>query len=110
LELKALWNATEHYCGWYQLGADALAAKINKGIELKKVGFAEVLSRYGGKYSRRVPDDSKEREIFLLKQAEMIATANAPEGADIKKIVRKSGGSPRTVYKLISKPQTAETL
>jgi DNA transposition AAA+ family ATPase len=38
LELKALWNATEHYCGWYQMGATAFKQKIERGIERHKVG------------------------------------------------------------------------
>ena len=42
LELKALWNATEMCCGWYMMGADGLAAKINRNVEGKKVGYAEI--------------------------------------------------------------------
>lgn len=37
LELKALWNATEHCCGWYMMGADGLKEKINRSIDCKKV-------------------------------------------------------------------------
>ena len=49
LELKALWNATEHCCGWYMMGADGLKEKINRSIDCKKVGYTEMLSRYGGR-------------------------------------------------------------
>lgn len=103
LELKALWNATEHFCGWYQVGADALRVKIERGVEHNKVGFAELKSRHGNKYSRSTPEDKVEREKFMLTQATMIAQANAPEGSDYRKIARKSGGSPRRVYTLITK-------
>lgn len=108
LELKALWNATEHYCGWYQIGADAFRAKIERGIENEKVGFAEIKSRQGSTYNRTTPEDAKERQQFLFSQALMVAKANAPEGMDYQKITRKSGGSLRKVYNLITKPQTIE--
>lgn len=98
LELKALWNATEHCCAWYMMGADGLKEKINRSIECKKVGYTEMLSRYGDKYSKVTPDDGKERERFLNEQARVVAKVNAPEGTDIAQIVRKSGGSLRRVY------------
>lgn len=98
LELKALWNATEHYCAWYMMGADGLKEKIDRLIECKKIGYSEIFSRYGDKYCKVTPDDSKERDKFLKKQASVVATVNASEGTDVAQIVRKSGGSLRSVY------------
>lgn len=103
LELKALWNATERCCGWYMMGADGLKEKINRSIDCKKVGYTEMLSRYGGKYSRVTPDDGREREMFLQKQAAAVAKVNAPEGTDIAGIVRKTQGGLRRVYTEIEK-------
>lgn len=103
LELKALWNATEMCCGWYMMGADGLRAKIMRNVEGQKVGYAELFSRYGGKYSRVTPEESQEREQFLLEQARVVAKVNAPEGADVAQIVRKSGGGLRRVYTEIEK-------
>ena len=103
LELKALWNATERCCGWYMMGADGLKEKINRSIDCKKVGYTEMLSRYGGKYSRVTPDDGRERDLFLKKQAAVVAKVNAPEGADISTIVRKTQGGLRRVYTEIEK-------
>lgn len=103
LELKALWNATERCCAWYMMGADGLKAKINRSIECKKVGYTEMLSRYGDRYSKVTPDDCKEREKFLKDQASVVARVNAPEGADIATLVRKSGGGLRRVYTEIEK-------
>ena len=80
------------------MGADGLKEKINRSIECKKVGYTEMLSRYGDKYSKVTPDDGKERERFLNEQARIVAKVNAPEGTDIAQIVRKSGGSLRRVY------------
>ena len=103
LELKALWNATERCCAWYMMGADGLKEKINRSIECKKVGYTEMLSRYGDRYSKVTPDDGKEREAFLMTQARIVAKANAPAGADIAQIVRKTRGGLRRVYTEIEK-------
>lgn len=103
LELKALWNATERCCAWYMMGADGLKEKINRSIECKKVGYTEMLSRYGDRYSKVTPDDSKERTKFLIEQARIVARLNAPDGIDAGEIARKSGGGLRRVYTEIEK-------
>ena len=107
LELKALWNATEHCCGWYMMGADGLKEKINRSIDCKKVGYTEMLSRYGGRFSKVTPDDGKEREKFLMKQVSIVAKVNAPADADIPAIVRKTQGGLRRVYTEIEKLKIA---
>ena len=106
LELKALWNATERCCAWYMMGADGLKEKINRSIECKKVGYTEMLSRYGDRYSKVTPDDGKQREKFLREQAHIVAKLNAPEGTDIKAIVLKTQGGLRRVYTEIEKLRT----
>lgn len=103
LELKALWNATERCCAWYMMGADGLKEKINRSIECRKVGYTEMLSRYGDRYCKVTPDDGREREAFLNTQARIVAKVNAPEGADIAQIVRKTRGGLRRVYTEIEK-------
>ena len=85
------------------MGADGLKEKINRSIECKKVGYTEMLSRYGDRYSKVTPDDGKERRQFLLEQARIVAKVNAPEGADAAAIARKSGGGLRRVYTEIEK-------
>ncbi|HIT81860.1 MAG TPA: ATP-binding protein [Candidatus Caccoplasma merdavium] len=103
LELKALWNATERCCAWYMMGADGLKEKINRAVQCKKVGYTEMLSRFGDRYSKVTPDDGKERGQFLNEQARVVAKVNAPEESDISAIVRKSGGGLRRVYTEIEK-------
>lgn len=103
LELKALWNATEHCCGWYMMGADGLKAKINRCIEYDKVGYAEIFSRFGNRYSRVTPENIKEREAWLMSEALMVAKANAPEYTDARKIARQAQGSLRRVYTEVQK-------
>lgn len=107
LELKALWNATEKCCAWYMMGADGLRAKINRNIEGEKVGYTEMLSRYGDRFSKVTPDDGKEREQFLLAQAKMVAKVNAPENADYCQIALKAHGGLRRVYTEIEKIKRA---
>lgn len=107
LELKALWNATERCCAWYMMGADGLRAKIGRNVEGKKVGYAEMLSRYGDRFCKVTPDDGKKRQAFLLDQARVVAEANAPEGADVQQIVLKTGGALRRVYTEIEKVKAA---
>ena len=109
LELKALWNATERCCAWYMMGADGLKEKINRSIECRKVGYTEMLSRYGDRYSKVTPDDGREREAFLRRQAQIVAKVNAPEGADIAALVRKTGGGLRRVYTEIEKLKRQES-
>ncbi len=107
LELKALWNATERSCAWYMMGADGLKEKINRAIEGKKVGYTEMLSRFGDTFSKVTPDDGKEREKFLKAQAAIVAKVNAPAGSDIMRIVNVSGGGLRRVYTEIEKMKRA---
>ena len=108
LELKALWNATERSCAWYMMGADGLKEKIKRSIECKKVGYTEMLSRYGDRYSKVTPDDGREREAFLKRQAQIVAKVNAPKDADIAEIVRKTNGGLRRVYTEIEKLKMAK--
>lgn len=108
LELKALWNATERCCGWYMMGADGLRAKIDRNVECLKVGYAEMLSRFGDTFSRVTPEDERERRKFLMAQAAIVAKVNAPSGADIGKIVRATGGGLRRVYTEIEKIKSTE--
>lgn len=103
LELKALWNATERCCAWYMMGAEGLQEKIDRAIQGKKVGYTEMFSRLGDQYSHVTPYDAREREKFLRAQAMIVAKVNAPEGADIRRIVNLSGGGLRRVYTEIEK-------
>ncbi len=108
LELKALWNATERCCAWYMMGADGLKEKIDRSIEHKKVGYTEMFSRFGDRYSKVTPDDGKDREKFLRDQAGAVARLNAPDGTDIATLVRKTNGGLRRVYTEIEKLKRAQ--
>ena len=95
--------ASERCCAWYMMGADGLKAKINRAIECQKVGYTEMLSRYGDRYCKIVPEGADDRRAFLNEQARIVAKVNAPEGTDIAAIVRKTQGGLRRVYTEIEK-------
>ncbi len=90
LEIKALWNATEGYCGYYMMGADGLKQKIARAIGNKKVGYTELFSRFGRKYIQCVPEVKDEREKFMQATAAMIIKANCTEGTDVNRILRSA--------------------
>jgi hypothetical protein len=98
LELKALWNATEHSVGWYMMGADGLKAKIDRNLNCKKVGYTELFSRFGSKYQKISPDGKEARDEFNREQVALIAKANGVENAYLQKVYASSGGSLRRIY------------
>ncbi|MDR2383533.1 MAG: ATP-binding protein [Prevotellaceae bacterium] len=102
LELKALWNATEYCCGWYMMGAECLKAKIEANKGMKRVGYAEIFSRYGNRYQSATPAGAEALKDFTLQQVAMIAKVNCPE-ADVQKIYAKTGGSLRRIRTEVQK-------
>ncbi len=106
LEIKALWNATEGYCGWYMIGADGLQAKIDRAIRGKKVGYTEIFSRFGKKYNAEVPMVATEAQEFLNRECATLIKTNYPHG-DFQKILAKCNGSLRRVRTEITKLKRA---
>lgn len=89
LELKELWNATDGYCGWYMIGADGLRAKIERGINNRKVGYREIFSRYSGKFRKVTPNERSERQAFYKNLVTAVLTANCPHKELIPELVKK---------------------
>jgi hypothetical protein len=89
LELKELWNATDKACGWYMMGADGLRRKIERGIQNKKVGYAEIFSRYSDRFSSIVPKDRTERLNFYKKLITDVLTVNIKNKSKLNEIVRR---------------------
>jgi DNA transposition AAA+ family ATPase len=94
LELKAIWNATEGFCGWYMMGADGLRRKIENNILYRKVGYAEIFSRFGSRYQKITPDGREALEEFHNTQTAMITKVNS-DSADIKAVIARTNGSLR---------------
>ncbi|GHT16593.1 hypothetical protein AGMMS4956_19320 [Bacteroidia bacterium] len=103
LEVKAIWNATEGACSWYGMGADGLRDKLMRNLEYKKVGYAEILSRFGihdervktlqQRFQKITPDGKDALEDFVRKQISQVAIANGVD--DVQRIYAKTGGSLR---------------
>ncbi|MCD8081895.1 MAG: hypothetical protein LUF04_16315, partial [Bacteroides sp.] len=74
----------------------------------KRVGFAEIFSRFGDDFRRVTPDTEDERKKFLMHQARMIAQANRKEGQAADQLARKSKSSARRVRDLIRKPEAVD--
>lgn len=89
LELKELWNATEHCCGWFMMGADGLRAKIERGITNKRVGYAEIFSRYSEKFTTIVPRERQERNAFYKKLITDVLSANNCDPVQINAIAKR---------------------
>lgn len=106
LELKAVWNATEGFCGFYMMGADGLRAKIERNYELKKVGYTELFSRFGGRYQKVTPTAPSELQEFTKKQVAIIVKANLPD-ADVQKVYANTGGSLRRIRTELNKLKVA---
>lgn len=102
LEVKALWNATEYRCGWYMMGADGLAVKLDRNRENKKVGYAEIFSRLGSRYQRITPLNEQDRHKFLLGEIANILKANKSKYTPLE-MYGKTNGSLRRVYIEIQK-------
>lgn len=101
LEVKALWNATEYRCGWYMMGADGLAVKLDRNRENKKVGFAELFSRFGSKYQRATPVNEKERTHYLLAEITKILRANNSKYTPTEMYSRTNGSLRRVRIEIL---------
>lgn len=89
LELKEFWNATEGLCGWYMIGADGLRAKLERGINNKKVGFRELFSRFSENFTSVVPPGKDDRLGFYKKLLTDVLTVNCDNKDIIPSIVKR---------------------
>jgi DNA transposition AAA+ family ATPase len=89
VELKGIWNGTDGVCGWYMMGADGLRAKIQRGINGKKVGFAEIFSRFSDEFIKLVPQGHADRQAYYTQLISTVATANASDPNNVPKLVKK---------------------
>ncbi|MBB4807432.1 hypothetical protein HNP38_002738 [Chryseobacterium defluvii] len=89
LELKGIMNATKHNCTWYAIGADGLKAKITKGINNHKVGFAEIFRRLSDDFVTIVPKNPEERKEFYVKLFGDVAYVNLKDKNQVNEVVKK---------------------
>lgn len=89
LEVKELWNGTDGICGWYMMGADGLRAKIRKGINNKRVGFAELFSRFSDEFIQLIPQPKEDKQAYYRKLLSDVAKANCNDKTIINQLVAK---------------------
>jgi hypothetical protein len=89
VELKGIWNGTDGVCGWYMMGADGLRSKISKGMNAKKVGFAEIFSRFSDEFIKLVPNGKADRQAFYSELIGAVASANLTDKTKIKPLINK---------------------
>lgn len=107
LELKALWNSTEHCCGFYMMGADGLQQRFRMNMTNRLVGYTELFSRFGKRYGKVIPAGDEAKRVLEM-TALMIIKANAPAGSDYNRILRNTMGedgrpSLRRIYNELAK-------
>ncbi len=79
-EIKSLWNALQDWCGWYMMGANGLAKKVDRKMDAQKVGFEEVYDRFGSKYQSCIRNKAEiEKTMFRRQQAELVLVTNRPK-------------------------------
>jgi len=89
MEVKELWNAASGFIGWFMIGADGLRNKIEKGINNKKVGFAELFSRFSDEYIKLTPNGIEERKAFRNELLLQVALANHKGKTPVESIVKQ---------------------
>lgn len=89
LELKEIFNATAGACGWYMIGADGLRAKIQKGINGKKVGYAEIFSRFSDDFISLVPIGKEDRDSYYAELIGAVAGVNMADKSKIPTLIKK---------------------
>lgn len=88
LELKGIMNDTVDNCAWFMIGADGLRAKITKGINNHKVGFAEIFSRFSDDFVTLVPKGPEDRKKFYTKLIGDVAYVNLDDKTTVNEVIR----------------------
>lgn len=108
LVLKRLYNELEGGCGMYMMGAPDLKKRIDASIRLRRNGFEEVYSRFGGRFTKLVPTDPAARAEFLRKEKMAVCKANGVEAGELLNQIL-DGGDLRSAAIRIRKQRTTTT-
>ena len=71
------------------MGANGLRNKIQKGINNKKVGFAEIYSRFSDEYIKLTPAGIEDRKAFRQELLTQVAKANHSGETPVEKLVKQ---------------------
>jgi hypothetical protein len=82
------------------MGADGLKAKIESHVRSRKVGYAEIFSRYGGKFNQTLPTDVTKKAMYRNSEAKIVAEANLIDKTKIDTIVKDGLGLRRIAMEI----------
>ncbi|MDX1350241.1 MAG: AAA family ATPase [Putridiphycobacter sp.] len=88
LMIKELYNGTEGSCAWYAMGAQALKAKMRRGINNEKIGYAELFDRFSGEIVSVVPTGPSDKMRFYQELIRNVANANMADISKVEKVVK----------------------
>jgi hypothetical protein len=71
------------------MGADGLRDKFDKGIKNKKVGFAEIFSRFSDEFIKLVPQGKLDRTEFYRQLIGDVAGAQIEDKSKVNVYVNK---------------------
>lgn len=89
VEVKEIWNSGDGHVGWFMMGADGLRSKIEKGINSKKVGFAEMFSRFSDEYIKLTPVGIADKKAFRHELLHQVAKANHQGSVPVETLVKQ---------------------
>lgn len=85
--VQEYWNATEGFCGWYMMGANALRNKIATGVSKDRDYFAELFSRFSDNFSNIVPVGQDDKVAFYKKLIADVLGANINDKTKLNELV-----------------------
>jgi hypothetical protein len=85
--IQEYWNATEGFCGWYMMGANALRNKIATGVSKDKDYYAELFSRFSDNFSSIVPVGKDDKYSFYKKLIADVLGANITDKSKLNELV-----------------------
>jgi hypothetical protein len=77
--LHGLWEATEHICGFFMMGADGFRAKLQRGLSKHADDYAEIFDRFGGDPVKPLTDDAEAMKSRMWRCGLDIIKANPRE-------------------------------
>jgi len=106
MQIKGLYDATEHACGWYLIGDTSLQKAIQKFVYNDKLGWKALFDRFNQRFNAISNLYVSEAEVQMMRREMVreVLRANYPDAskADEKEIMTKANLSLRVLRKEIT--------
>ncbi len=90
MEALEIVDATEGVCGWYQIGDHTLRMKMERAMQLGKVGYAAMFSRFASNWSQFTSADKDEKVNDLKALIRAVIMVNSQKGTDVNHIINRT--------------------